>query len=43
MRKNCSNDRETLLKFKAEGGEFSEILGSLEHFFQTGKCQNYFW
>ena len=31
MRKNCSCDREKLLKFKAEGREFSKILRSLEH------------
>ena len=26
MRKNCSSDREKLLKFEAEGREFSKIL-----------------
>ena len=30
--KNCSSDREKLLKFEAEGREFSKILRSLEHF-----------
>ena len=35
MRKNCSNDGEKLLKFKAEGREFSKFLRSLEQFIQT--------
>ena len=26
MRKNCSSDRERLLKFKAEGQEFSKVF-----------------
>ena len=43
MRKNCSNDREKLLKFKAEGREFAKILRSLEQFIQTVKGQNNFW
>ena len=30
VRKNCSSDREKLLKFEAEGQEFAKILGSLE-------------
>ena len=29
MRKNCSSDREKLLKFKAEGREFANVLRSL--------------
>ena len=29
--KNCSNDREELLKFEAEGLEFAKFLRSLEH------------
>ena len=42
MRKNCSSDREKLLKFKAEGREFAKILRSLEQFIQTVKGQNKF-
>ena len=30
--KNCSSDREKLLKFEAEGPEFAKILRSLEQF-----------
>ena len=40
---NCSSDREKVLKFKAEGREFSKILRSLEQFIQTVKGQNNFW
>ena len=36
VRKNCSSDREKLLKFEAEGWEFAKILRSLEQFIQTG-------
>ena len=43
VRKNCSSDREKLLKFKAEGREFSKFLRSLEQFIQTVKGQNNFW
>ena len=43
MRKNCSSDREQLLKFEAEGREFANILRSLEQFIQTVKGQNNFW
>ena len=43
MRKNCSSDREKLLKFEAEGREFAYILRSLEQFIQTVKGQNNFW
>ena len=43
MRQNCSSDREKLLKFKAEGREFSNFLRSLEQFIQTVKGQNNFW
>ena len=39
MRKNCSSDREKLLKFKAKGRE----LAKLEQFIQTVKGQNKFW
>ena len=42
MRKNCSSDREKLLKFKAEGRKFAKILRSQEQFVQTGKSQNNF-
>ena len=37
------SDREKLLKFKAEGREFANILKSLEKFTQTVKGQNNFW
>jgi hypothetical protein len=43
VRKNCSSDREKLLKFKAEGREFAKFLRSLEQFIQTVKGQNNFW
>ena len=43
VRKNCSSDREKLLKFEAEGREFSKFLRSLEQFIQTVKCQNNSW
>ena len=39
---NCSN-REKLLKFEAEGREYSIFLRSLEQFIQTVKGQNNFW
>ena len=39
MRKNGSSDRETLLKFEAEGQEFEKILRSLEQLIQTVKGQ----
>ena len=35
MRKNCSSDREKLLKFEAEGQEFAKFLRSLEQFIQN--------
>ena len=41
--KNSSSDREKLLKFEAEGQEFTKILRSLEQFIQTVKGQNNFW
>ena len=37
VRKNCSSDREKLLKFEAEGWEFANFLGSLEQFIQPMK------
>ena len=43
VRKNCSSDREKLLKFEAEGREFVKVLRSLEQFIQTVKGQNNFW
>ena len=43
VRKNCSTDREKLLKFKAEGREFAKILRSLKQFIQTVKGQTNFW
>ena len=43
MRKNCSNDREKLLQFEAEGQEFAKFLRSLGQFIQTEKGQNNFW
>ena len=35
MGKNCSSDREKLLKFEAEGREFAKCLRSLEQFVQA--------
>jgi hypothetical protein len=46
VRKNCSSDREKVLKFEAEGREFAKFakfLRSLEQFIQTVKGQNNFW
>ena len=43
MRKICSSDRENFLKLEAEGGEFANILRSLEQFLQTVKGQNNVW
>ena len=43
VRKNCSSDWEKLLKFKAEGQEFTKLLRSMEQFIQTVKGQNNFW
>ena len=43
VKKNCSSDREKLLKFEAEGREFAKNLRSLEQFVQTVKGQNNFW
>ena len=37
VRKNCSSDREKLLKFEAEGREFAKHLRSLVQFIQTVK------
>ena len=41
--KNCSSDREKLLKFEAEGREFAKFLRSLEQSIQTVKGQKNFW
>ena len=43
MRKNCSSDREKLLKSEAEGREFAKFLRSLKQFIQTVQGQNNFW
>ena len=43
MRKNCSSDREKLLKFEAEGREFSKNFRLLGQFIQTVKGQNNVW
>ena len=43
MRKNCSSDRKKLLKYEAEGREFSKFLRSLEQFIQTVIGQNNSW
>ena len=43
VRKNCSSDRENLLKFEDEGREFSKFLRSQEQFIQTVKGQNNSW
>ena len=43
VRKNCFSDREKLLKFEAEGLEFTKFLRSQEQFSQTVKGQNNFW
>ena len=43
VRKNCSSDREKLLKFETEDWEFVNFLRSLEQFAQTVKGQKKFW
>ena len=42
MRKNCSSDREKLLKTEGVGREFAKLLRSLEQFIQTVEGQNNF-
>ena len=42
VRKNCSSDREKLLKFEAEGREFSKFLRSLENLFKQWKVRTIF-
>ena len=39
--KNCSSDREKLLKFKAEGREFAKVLRSLEQFFSQSRSEQF--
>ena len=43
MRKKILSDREKLLKFEAEGREFSKFLRLLQQFIQTVEGQNNFW
>ena len=43
VRKNCTNDQDFFLNFKAEGQEFANFSRSLEQFIQTVKGQNNFW
>ena len=43
VRKNCSSDREKILKFEAEEQELAIFLRSLEQFIQTEKGQNNNW
>ena len=43
VRKNCTIDREKILKFEAEGWEFAKILRSQQQFVQTVKGQNNVW
>ena len=43
MRKNCSSDREKLLKFEADSREFAKFMRSLEQFIQTMEGQDNFW
>ena len=43
MRKNCSIDREKVLKSVAKCREFAKNLRSLEQVIQTVKDQNNFW
>ena len=41
MRKNCSSDRENIMKFEAKSREFAIILRSLEQFFLTVGQNNF--
>ena len=41
-KKKCSYDQEKLLKFEAEGREFTKFLRSLEQFLVTVKVQKNF-
>jgi hypothetical protein len=40
VRKNCSSDREKLLKFQTEAGEFAKFLRSLELVEQFNQTAN---
>ena len=42
VRKNCSSNRENILKLDAEGREFAKVLRSLEQFVLTVKGQKIF-
>ena len=42
VRKNWSNDREKLMKLKATGQEFANVLRSLEWFIQHNKRSEQF-
>ena len=42
VRKNCSSDREKLLKFEAKGQEYAKSFRSLEQFIHIVKGQNDF-
>ena len=43
MIKNCSSDREKLMKFEAEGREFAKFLRSLEQFYSNSERSVQFW
>ena len=42
MRKNCFTDREKLLKFKAEGREFTKFLSHYNNLFKQWKVRTIF-
>ena len=42
MRKNCSSDREKIMKIEAEGREFSKILRSLEQIYSNSERSEQF-
>ena len=42
MGKNCSSDREKLMKFEAEGREFAKFLRSLEQFYSSSERSEQF-
>ena len=42
MRKNCSSDRENILKFEAEGRKFGNFLRSIDQFIQTVQVKGIF-
>ena len=43
MSKNCSSDREKLLKFEVEGPEFSKILRSLRTIYANSERSEQFF